>query len=172
MSASTTQAKTAMMNSTLILGVGNPLMGDDALGILAVQELRTLQLPGVDVIDGGTEGLGLIPLMESYRRVILVDAVPMGQPAGTIRRFTWDEIKLSRHTRAFSLHQSDLSDALILAETLNCLPPEVVIYSVQPQNTGWDDPVSAAVERTLPVLLESLLEEVRSIDYDLQNFSD
>jgi hydrogenase maturation protease len=163
-----------MVNSynTLILGVGSPLMGDDALGILAVQALQALQLPGVDVIDGGTEGLGLIPLMEMYRRVILVDAVPMDQPAGTIRRLTWDEIRLSGHTRSFSLHQSDLSDALILAETLNCLPSEVVIYGVQPQNTGWDEPVSGAVEHALPVLIEALINEVRSKEYELQNISD
>lgn len=159
-------------NHTLILGVGNPLMGDDALGILAVQHLQTHQLPGVDVIDGGTEGLGLIPLMEMYHRVIVVDAVPMNESAGTMRRFTWDEIRLSGHTRGFSLHQSDLSDALLLAETLGCLPPEVVIYGVQPQNIGWDEPVSLPVQNTLPVLIDALIDEVRSKNYEQQNISD
>jgi hypothetical protein len=49
-----------------------------------------------------------------------------------------------------------------LAETLNRLPAEVFIYGVQPQNTGWDQPLSQAVERALPALIEALLKEVRS----------
>ena len=91
---------------TLILGVGSPLMGDDAVGVIAIQRLREHPAlpPGVDVVDGGTDGLGLIPLMEQYGRVILVDAVPMGLPAGSIRRFTWGDARLVGHERSFSLH--------------------------------------------------------------------
>lgn len=150
--------------STLILGVGNPLLADDAVGILVVQQLLAHHdLPShVTVIDGGTEGIGLIPVMEPYRRVILVDAVMMGLPAGTIRRFTWQEVRLTGHEQTLSLHQSDLTGALLLAETLNSLPAEVVIYGVQPQNTGWDQPLSQAVERALPALIDALLKEVRS----------
>lgn len=149
---------------TLILGVGNPLMGDDAVGVIAVERLRGHPdlPPGVDVVDGGTDGLGLIPLMELYRRVIVVDAAPMGLAAGTIRRFTWDDARLSGHARNLSLHQSDLADALLLAETLGCLPSEVVFYGVQPHNTEWDHPLSLAVERALSPLLEALIAEVRS----------
>lgn len=153
-------------NHTLILGVGNPLMADDGIGVLAVQHLRarTDLPPHVTVADGGTDGLGLIPLMEAHRRVILVDAVPMGLPAGTVRRFTWQDVRATGHTSTLSLHQSDLTDALVLAETLNCLPTEVVIYGVQPHNTEWDQPVSGAVARALPALIEALINEVRSDD--------
>ena len=60
----------------LILGLGNPLMGDDGAGIQIVNELRESDLPEyVDVIDGGTAGVGLIDLMSGYSRVIVVDAV-------------------------------------------------------------------------------------------------
>ncbi len=157
-------------NDTLILGVGNPLMADDGIGVLTVQHLlaRTDLPPHVTVADGGTDGLGLIPLMEPYRRVIVVDAVPMDLPAGTIRRFTWQEARFLSHASTLSLHQSDLTDALVLAETLDCLPPEVVIYGVQPHNTGWDQPMSEAVARALPALMDALINEVRSDDYDGQ----
>jgi hydrogenase maturation protease len=147
---------------TLILGVGNPLMGDDAIGILAVERLRELPLPEtVDVVDGGTDGIGLIPVIEQYRRVILVDAVPMGLPTGSIRRFTWQDIRLVGHEHTLSLHQSDLTDALLLAETLGCLPPEIILYGVQPLNMDWDQPISEAVERALPVVVDSIINEVR-----------
>lgn len=139
-------------------------MGDDAVGVLAVQELQQrADVPStVTVIDGSTEGLGLIPVMEPFQRVILVDAVPMGLPPGTIRRFTWREARFVAHNTTVSLHQSDLTDALVLAEALGSLPPQVVIYGVQPQNTEWDQPLSAAVESALPILIDALLTEVRS----------
>lgn len=157
---------------TLILGVGNPLLGDDAVGVLAVQQLEARpDLPaGVAVVDGGTQGIGLIPLFEAYRRVILVDAVQMGLPVGTIRRFTWQETRLIDHARPLSLHQSDLTDALTLAEALDCLPEELVIYGVQPQNTDWDQPLSSAVKHALPALVDALLNEVGSKKHGSEDF--
>jgi hydrogenase maturation protease len=152
------------MEDTLILGVGNPLLGDDAVGVLAVQWLQARDdlPPGVAVIDGGTEGIGLIPVWERYRRVILVDAIPMDQPPGTVRRFTWDAVRPRGAEHPLSLHQSDLTGALVLAEALGSLPAELVIYGVQPQHMEWDQPLSAAVERALPDLVEALIAEVRS----------
>lgn len=152
-----------MPEHTLILGVGNPLCGDDAVGVLAIQELqkRSDLPPHVAVVDGGTDGIGLIPLMEAYQRVIVVDAVPMGEPPGTIRRFTWADARFIAHDPALSLHQSDLTSALVLADALHCLPPEVVIYGVQPHNMEWDHTLSPEVQRALPVLVATLIEEVR-----------
>jgi hydrogenase maturation protease len=149
---------------TLILGVGNPLLGDDAVGVLAVQQLqkRADLPPHVTVVDGGTDGLGLVPLIESYRRVILVDAAQMGLSPGAIHRFTWQEAHFVGHEPGLSLHQHDLTDTLVLAEALHCLPQEVVIYGVQPHTIDWDHPLSTAVERALPALIDALINEVRS----------
>jgi hydrogenase maturation protease len=152
-----------MLADTLILGVGNPLYGDDAVGVRAVQALqqRSDLPPDVTVVDGGTEGIGLIPLMETYRRVIVVDAVPMDEPPGTIRRFTWQDVRGITPERALSLHQSDLTEALVLAEALGSLPPELVIYGIQPHNSGWGEALSPEVQRALPVVVAALIEEVR-----------
>lgn len=159
---------------TLILCVGSPLRGDDALGVRAAQALRArVDLPpGVVVIDGGTEGVGLIPVMAPFRRVIVVDAVQMGLPPGTVRRFHWDEVRVRAGEPVLSLHQSDLGGALLLAEALGALPPELVIYGVQPHTTDWDQPLSAAVVHALPTLLDALLTEVRSDPNDGEEDSD
>ena len=74
----------------------------------------------------------------------------------------WDDAQVVGHERSFSLHQTDLADALLLAETLGCLPPEVVFYGVQPGAMEWDQPLSPAVERALDPLLKALIAEVRS----------
>lgn len=157
------QPKT-VAGGTLVLGVGSLLMGDDAVGVLAAQRLQGHPdlPPGVTVLDGGTAGLGLIPALDGYRRAVVVDAVPMGLAPGTIRRFVWHEARPIPHGGAFSLHQTDLTDALVLAETLGMLPPEVVIFGVQPGHLEWDRPLSPAVERALPELVDALLGELRS----------
>jgi len=149
---------------TLVLGVGSLLRGDDAVGVLAAQRLQAHPdlPPGVTVLDGGTAGLGLIPTLAAYHRLVLVDAVPMGLAPGAIRRFTWHEARLIPHDRALSLHQTDLTDALVLADTLGMLPPEVIIFGVQPAHLDWDQPLSAAVERALPGLIKAVLDELRS----------
>ncbi len=163
-----------LAGDTLILGVGNPLRGDDAIGVVAVQQIATRPdlPPGVDVLDGGTAGLGLIPVLEQYRRVILVDAVQMGEQPGTVRRFVWDDVRLRERERALSLHQSDLNEALALAEVLCCLPPVLIVYGVQPQHTDWDQPLSDAVRRALPGLVDALMTEVRSINSNGSQDSD
>lgn len=151
---------------TLVLGVGNLLMGDDAVGIRAIEALRAVPdlPPTVDLVDGGTDGLGLIPVLEQYRRAIIIDAVPMGAAPGTVRRFTWQDVRLQGQDRALSLHQSDLTDALLLAETLECLPADLVIIGVQPQRAEWDTPLSPAVAAALPALVRAVIVELSASD--------
>lgn len=148
---------------TLVLGVGSLLRGDDAIGVLAAQRLQAQPdlPPGVIVLDGGTAGLGLIPRWAGFRRLILIDAVNMNLSPGAIRRIPWIEARVTGHDRALSAHQTDLADALLLAETLEMLPPEVVIFGVQPGSMDWDQPLSRAVRSALPDLIDALLAELR-----------
>ena len=86
----------------LILGLGNPLMGDDGAGIQIVEELKKSDLPEyVDVIDGGTAGVGLIDLMSGYSRVIVVDAVRVDE--GTPQK----EVSLTTLHNPLSLRERD-----------------------------------------------------------------
>lgn len=67
------------MANTLILGLGNPLRGDDGVGTAVITTLQNEPLPpDVDVVDGGTAGLELVLLLQKYRRVLVVDAAEMG----------------------------------------------------------------------------------------------
>jgi Ni,Fe-hydrogenase maturation factor len=83
--------------TVLVLALGNPLMGDDGIGVRVVEELKGRELPsGVALADGGTTGLALVGLMEEYQRVIAVDAADMGQPPGCVRKFAPSEVRLRR----------------------------------------------------------------------------
>ena len=71
---------------TVVLGLGNPLMGDDGLGLAVLGRLRDeWDLPGtVELVDGGTWGMNLLPLIEDAPELVLIDAIRAGAPAGTV----------------------------------------------------------------------------------------
>lgn len=157
--------------ATLIIGLGNPLRGDDAIGVRVAQMLATQPLPpGVEVIDGGTLGLGIVNLIEGWQRVVFVDAADVGRSPGEFVRFTLDEAQLlgepderdANSEQHLSIHAAGLGDALLLAQALKTLPDEVIIFGVQPANLGWDSMLSPQVEATLPSLVAAVLAEVAS----------
>ncbi|HEY83904.1 MAG TPA: hydrogenase maturation protease [Chloroflexi bacterium] len=142
------------MNPTLIIGLGNPLRGDDGIGARVAQALAEQNLPpNVDVLDGGTQGLGIVNMLEGRQRVIFVDAADVGVAPGQFKRFTLDEARLLGNDRHLSLHNASLRDALLLAQALDMLPPEVIIFGVQPDTLEWDSTLSPPVEAALPRLL-------------------
>jgi hydrogenase maturation protease len=114
----------------------------------------------VEVVDGGTQGLGIVPLMQGRRRVIFCDAADMGQEPGHLARFTPDEVRLLSREQGISIHEAGLRDALVLAEALDALPQEIVIFGVQPANVDWDSALSPQVEAALPELAEAILKEI------------
>lgn len=147
--------------ATLIIGLGNPLRGDDGVGVRAAQALAVRALPDdVEVIDGGTQGLGIVNLMEGRQRLILVDATDVGQVPGQFARFTLDEARLLGDDQHLSVHAAGLRDALLLARALKMLPQEVVIFGVQPATVEWGSALSPQVEAALPDLIAAVLAEV------------
>lgn len=121
------------MQRTLVLGLGNPLMGDDGVGFAALERLRAdYDLPPeVRPLDGGTLGLNLLPLLEAADEVILLDAIDTGAAPGAV-------VALERHElpryflHKLSPHQIDLREVLALAEWRGTLPGEIVAFGVQP----------------------------------------
>ena len=74
---------------TLVLGLGNVLMGDEGVGVYVVKALEQYTLPaGVELLDGGTGGFTLLEPLQSADRIILVDAAADGNPFGTVTRTT------------------------------------------------------------------------------------
>jgi len=154
---------------TLIVGLGNPLRGDDGVGLRVVQSLAMQELPlGVELADGGTQGLELVNLMEGWQRVILVDAANVGKTHGEFVRFGLDEARLLGSNDQISVHAAGLRDALLLAQVLGVLPKEVVIYGVQPARLDWDAELSPQVEAAVPEIARCILNELqkRSLSVD------
>lgn len=151
--------------SVLVLGLGNPLRGDDAVGPRVVEELSRRDLPeGVTVLDGGTGGLDLLRILERWERAVIVDAADVGREPGRFVRFAPDRARLTPTTGyRFSLHHAGLGEALRLADALDLPLPEMVIFGMQPAEIGWSDGLSPTVETALPALIDAVLREIAGI---------
>jgi hydrogenase maturation protease len=145
----------------LILGLGNPLRGDDGIGPRVVELLRREGLPaGSEALDAGAAGLDLLDLLAGPRRVIIVDAADVGLEAGQFARFTPDGVELMGEAKAPTAHQAGLAEVLALARALERPLPEMVIFGVQPGSLEWGAGLTAEVDAALPLLVEAVLREV------------
>ncbi len=107
--------------ATLILGVGNLLMGDEGIGVHAITYLQSQSLPGgTTLLDGGTTGFHLISCFEDYNPVIMIDATMDGKPPGTVSLL---EPRFARDfPRALTAHDIGLRDLIETASLLHPLP--------------------------------------------------
>jgi hydrogenase maturation protease len=144
----------------LILGLGNPLRGDDGIGPRVIEEVARRGLPeGVSSLDGGTGGLDLLNVLEEWERVVIVDAADIGREPGQFVRFTPEQARFVETAEPHSLHHAGLGEVLALANVLGQNLPQMTIFGVQPARVGWGEGLSPAVEAALPALTDAVLEE-------------
>lgn len=145
----------------LVLGVGNLLLKDEGVGVHVAQRLQEMDLPPhVEVLDGGTMGLDLLDHIEGREKVVIVDTVKGGHPAGTIYRLTPEDIENQPKSRV-SLHDVGVSDLLNLADTLGVERPEVVVIGIEPKDMESADlELSPEIEAKVPKLIELVFKEI------------
>lgn len=144
-----------------MLGIGNVLMNDDAIGVRVVQSLAArFDFPAeVLLLDGGTLGLDLLPYLEGIDRLLVVDAVETGAAAGTLVRLSGEDIPLALATKV-SPHQMGLKDLLLVADLQGYSPPEMVLWGVQPASIEMDLQMSPHVAAAVPLLQDRVLAEL------------
>lgn len=151
-----------MMKKILIIGIGNLILQDEGVGVHAVRALEGQSLPPqVEVIDGGTAIIELLPVIKDAERIIVIDALKGGEEPGTIYRIRPDDLLLAREQN-LSLHQVGLLEVLGMARQLGA-DPEVVIIGVEPQEISWGMELTQVVAAQLPKVLEAVLAELKAL---------
>lgn len=147
---------------TIVLGIGNLVHSDDGAGVRAVRELESdPRVPRhVRLIDGGTLGLALLPRICGVRRLLVIDAIDVGEPPGTILRFDGRALK-GLPGRA-SIHQIGFADMMSALELIGEPPEDVVVLGVQPASTDWSAELSPAVAGALPALVQCAIGELEA----------
>lgn len=155
--------------SILVLGLGNVLMNDDAVGIRAVEELQKRYLfpEIVDLLDGGTLGLDLLPRLEGVEKLLIIDALQMGATPGAVFRLEGEEVPRA-FANKLSVHQMGLQDLLAVSELQGHLPPQVVVCGAQAESIEMGLQMSAAVTEAMDELLASVVAVLSEWNVDLQ----
>lgn len=151
-----------MAKPVVVLGLGNPLMADEGIGVYLVERLTESAdaYPAVDFVDAGTGGLSILYQIEDRRRAIVIDCAFMDEPPGTIRRFTPDEVQSTKVLAHQSLHEADVMQILAMAKELGQAPEEIVIFGIQPERVepgmGLSRTLTERIDEYISVILHEL----------------
>jgi hydrogenase maturation protease len=149
-------------NKICVIGLGNILLQDDAIGLHVTETIKERYRfePQIDLLDGGTAGLDLLPLIEHYEKVLFVDAVDAGQPPGAIVMIEGDAIPCFLTTQV-SVHHVGLSDLLFAARMAGSLPAEICLIGIQPESVDIGLDMTDIMKKCLDLLLTTVVEQLQ-----------
>jgi hydrogenase maturation protease len=153
-------------NEILILGVGNPILCDDGVGVQVARELKPLLKDTAIVVDEAyTGGLPLVDMMKGYKKTILIDALKSPQDKnGSIKHLTVDNLPT---THSANPHDMSLYTAIQLAKKMGeVIPSKIVIFGIVVNTSPcFGEHLSPKIKQSVPRVVESVLEELK-IDCD------
>lgn len=150
-----------MEKSVVVLGLGNPLMADEGIGVYLVERLleSAAEYPAVDFVDAGTGGLSILYQIEGRRKAVMIDCAFMDEPPGAIRRFTPEEVESRKVLAHQSLHEADLMQIIALARQLGSAPDEIVIFGIQPERVEPGLDLSPTLTERIDEYISMILHE-------------
>lgn len=152
---------------TVVLGLGNTLLGDDGVGIYALNNLQDnwkehKNNDSIEFIDGGTLSFTLTETLYEADNLIVIDAAQLNAKPGEVKVFTDNDMDdFVRTSNCSSVHEVSLSELLDMARLLNTLPTRRALIGVQPETVDWADQPTEVVKKAIPVMCQeahSLLE--------------
>ncbi|MGB5261326.1 MAG: HyaD/HybD family hydrogenase maturation endopeptidase [Gammaproteobacteria bacterium] len=150
---------------TLVLGIGNILWADEGFGVRCVEELNAAWEfpPQVRLMDGGTQGMFLLPWISHVSRLLIFDAIDFGLAPGELRVIRDDDVPRYMGAKKVSMHQTGFQEVLASARLLTDRPSELALIGVQPERLddyggslrqGTRERIPAALEQARAVLQE------------------
>lgn len=151
--------------SVAVLGLGNVLMGDDALGPYTVRVFEAeYEVPeGVAVRDLGTPGLDLTPHLAELRHLILVDTVRSDGEPGELRLYRLEEVLRHPPGPRVSPHDPGVKEALLSLRFAGQGPEEMLLVGVIPGPHRSEAGLSPAVERAVPAAVAEIVRELEGL---------
>jgi hydrogenase maturation protease len=152
---------------TLILGLGNVLLADEAAGaaVLRALEADASADPALTLLDGGTLSFTLAGAIGAADHLIVVDAAAMGEPPGSVRLFEGPAMDEQLSRNATSVHEVSLADLLDIARLTDSLPAKRALIGIEPGRVDWGNELTPAVAAAVPeaaAAVRTLLRRWRS----------
>lgn len=157
--------------SILILGIGNVLWADEGFGVRAVERLhQQYAFPdNVTVMDGGTQGIFLLPHIQACSTLIILDAVDYGLPAGTLKLVEDDSVPAFMGAKKISLHQAGFQEVLITAKMLGWTPQRILLVGLQPEMIeDYGGSLRPLIVSRIDDAIAAVLAELQRLDVPVQ----
>jgi hydrogenase maturation protease len=151
--------------NSLVIGLGNPILGDDGFGWRVAEEVRKA-VEGVEVDCLAVGGLALMERMVGYDRVILVDAMYSGQkPPGSLACFPLSKLPDASAGHSGSAHDVSLAQALELGRRMGAdLPEEVTVVAVEAENVyDFSETLSPAIQAAVPEAVDVIIKQLYAV---------
>ena len=152
--------------AVLVLGIGNILWADEGFGVRAVEALhQAYEFPAeVKLMDGGTQGLYLLPLVQDADILVIFDAIDYGLPAGTLKLVDDHDVPRYLGVKKMSLHQTGFQEVLALSAITGRYPAKVRLIGVQPLDLdtyggSLTEPVRTQMESSVAAAIHFLVEQ-------------
>ncbi len=145
---------------TVVLGLGNTLLGDDGVGIYALNELQSnwrdhKHQDSIEFVDGGTLSFTLTETLYGADNLIVIDAAQLNANPGEVKVFTNEDMDtFVRTSKCSSVHEVSLSELLDMARLLDTLPTRRALIGVQPRTVDWADQPTEIVKQAIPVMCQ------------------
>lgn len=146
----------------VVVGVGSPMRGDDALGPHVVELLSgpLSSRPDVELVTLDGEPVRLVEVVDGRELAVLIDAVATGAEPGTIHRLEPAGLQLGVPTRVPSTHGAGVAEAMRLGAVLDRLPARMVVLGVEPDGFELGAPLGEKVEAAVSALVAQVVKEV------------
>jgi hydrogenase maturation protease len=148
------------MSRYAVIGIGNLLKRDDGVGVHAIRYLRGKLPPDVDLVEGGTYSLNLLPFLEKREKVIFIDGIDAQAEPGAVFRFSPDQLPQRILAVPISVHDIGLYDLVAAARLLDQCPGEIAIIAVQVKDMETGVELSEEVRKALPLVLGLVRKEI------------
>jgi len=153
---------------TIVIGLGNPILGDDGVGWRVVEEVarQTADRPEVETDCVSLGGLNLMERLTGYERVVLIDAIYTGsKPIGTVSRFVLSDLPDLTAGHSASAHDTSLRTALNVGRSMDIPLPKdeaVTVIAIEAENVyDFTQELSAAVAAAVPLATQSVLDVLK-----------
>lgn len=149
---------------TLILGIGNVLYADEGFGVRCVENLNARYVfpDSVRVMDGGTQGIFLLPWVRSAKRLLIFDAIDFGLEPETLKLIIGDDVPRYMGAKKVSMHQAGFQEVLSSAALSGDFPEELALVGVQPLLLNdYGGSLTAGVKAQIDAAIELACEVLR-----------
>lgn len=150
---------------TLVLGLGNVLWADEGFGVRAVEALNSAyRFPAnVRLMDGGTQGIFLLPWVRAARRLLILDAIDFGLEPGELRVMYQEDVPRFMGVKKVSMHQAGFQEVLMSAQLADEFPEQIALVGVQPELLDdYGGSLRPCVKGRLPEAIEAAVTVLRA----------